>query len=162
MGVTITDRSAQLFSLKNAPKSIPDGYRLLLAFLGSGKELIELSANLCAYLDTSPAAYDLEGLVENARFPDLREPVWKLDAKSLAANLSDNALFIDLTDAIKDDADFKRATGVLFKWEAPSKNLLGLPSPATSKADRQPVWLIMKPIANQAPSNATPPRAVQD
>ena len=126
------------------------------------KELNELGGNFNAYLDTSAASYDLEEPIENARFPDLREPVWKLDAKSLAADMSNNAFFVDLTDAIKNDADFKRATGVLFKWEAPSKNLLVLPSPTTSDYTPQPIWLIMKPIANQAPSNATPPRAVQD
>ena len=76
--VSIKDRLGYLFSFKNAPKRISEGYKLLLAFHGLDTRLKGLDSNLCAYLETSAPNYDYAHRQEDAfEFPsETREPVW--------------------------------------------------------------------------------------
>ena len=55
-------------------------------------------------------------------------------------------LYVDLTDALS-HSNFEDASGVLLRWENPSKNLLRFKSPEKAKDSVQPVWLVMKPWA---------------
>ena len=154
---SVTDKSGQLFALANAPTSLPDGYKLLLVFRIHSANLRDLDlvdVNLSAYLDTAPISYEFDPPRYNDPPQLTHEPVWKVDANSLPTD-SNDVLFVDLTDAVNDDPNFESASGILFKWEVPSKNRILFISPedAANNNRDQPVWLIMKPIANDAPSN---------
>ncbi len=147
---SIEGKSGQLFLLENAPRSLPDGYRLLLASQIQDANLRDLGlvdVNLCAYLDAAPMSLRFNRPTYNGPPQLTDEPFWKLDADSLPTDRGD-ILFIDLTDAISDPKSFGDASGVFLKWEAPSRNSLQFVASSSS-----PVWLIMKPIADDAPAN---------
>ena len=145
--VLLSERSGHLFSLENAPNSIPDGYKLLLAVkrINTTATLKELDANLCAFLDSSASSYDLEEDETKDLLAQTGEPVWKLDAESLVA-LGRAPLFIDLTDAVN-DTSFENTSGILLGWETLSRNSIAFRTPESSGENEQPVWLVMKPWA---------------
>lgn len=179
---TIMNQTGSVFSLANAPKDLPSGYKLLLAFQDFGTDLHNLEANLHAYLDASPGAWDSKVPIEEFSTEQIRGPIWEIDANSISSawrhqifgfpryeNRDPNTGFtrrsgtqmswkdisiIDLTATVNGDRNFANASGILFKWDRPSRNALEFVPPQKLPVHAQPVWLIMKPIVETAGTGA--------
>ncbi|MFP6582680.1 MAG: hypothetical protein VCD00_09005 [Candidatus Hydrogenedentota bacterium] len=144
--------NAKVFSLKNAPTTIPEGYKLLLGIWGFRSNINTMGVSLQAFLMTDIDPFDDEDSKLDYDEPgyDATKPIWAKSAEKLARRWRAGGALIDLTDAFTENPDFKNANGIVFRWSGTSNNEIKFVSPEESPADHQPVWILLKPYPEPA------------